>query len=630
MNPSTTTVAQAKTGKLKTFATTAALLAALGLSAGALMMAYMNRPPPVDTTEIKAPDLNSVAGVKPDAAKGDRVVALTSAHQGGNTSVEWLCGKSLAGKHIEDHHGHWNHIGGAVAFNPKENRLLAVEVAFATASFQSDANALTLTVTADQLWFDIKNFPEARFAATEFTQRTPELEKEFAAGQTKPVEGWTHVLRGQFTLNGITAPLALPAKVAFGGESARIESHFAISRAAFKVSKRKNSLAGAAGGLFDVDDAVQMTVKVVAAPDVATLVSELGIQLQTQKGEIADLRELLKKSDDRAAKLDGALDSMKEELKAELKKVQAAASAAPAPKVDPASLPKSFTDELVEAPFERDYEVEKEGKKVKMHQSFRGLKAPFKMILVPGDPAKNIAPYYIGETEVTWDLFKAWSHWEDTTLIDAAAEAAQKLRPSNASSYADTSHGMGYVGTPAMGMSRLNAEKFCEFLSKQTGRTYRLPTEAEWELAHQLGGGDPADKAAKVKAAVCKENAPNDADDDTVEQSEKTFLPRVDKVKTKEPSKLGLHDMLGNVAEWVKTPGAVDGVGKNSFVRGGDFSTAADQLSGALREESNNERNTKESWNATYPNDPNSKWWYKDHFQVGFRLVCEPVNLPKN
>ena len=38
----------------------------------------------------------------------------------------------------------------------------------------------------------------------------------------------------------------------------------------------------------------------------------------------------------------------------------------------------------------------------------------------------------------------------------------------------DTSHGMGYVGTPAMGMSRLNAEKFCEFLSKQTGRTYRL------------------------------------------------------------------------------------------------------------------------------------------------------------
>ena len=30
----------------------------------------------------------------------------------------------------------------------------------------------------------------------------------------------------------------------------------------------------------------------------------------------------------------------------------------------------------------------------------------------------------------------------------------------------------------------------------------------------------------------------------------------------------------------------------------------------------------------TYPNTPKSLWWYRDRFDMGFRLVCDPINVP--
>lgn len=290
---------------------------------------------------------------------------------------------------------------------------------------------------------------------------------------------------------------------------------------------------------------------------------------------------------------------------------------APAPVA--AVLPAFFVDVLVMPAVEREYQlVGATGLLEKKKFLFPGLKAPFKMILVPGDPAKGIAPFYMGETEVGWDLFRPWSHWYDVTVIEAVKEMSKEMRPSNIDHECDTSHNdKRYSGYPALGMTRLNAEKFCEMLSKRTGRKYRLPTEAEWEHAYALGGGDPADKLAY---AVCKENA---------EETPESFEPCPSQLKSKKPNTLGFYDMLGNVAEWVKTPGAADRDGKNTFVRGGDYTTPLKDLTGARREESDNRRNKEGSWNRDYPNAPESKWWYLNHYQIGFRLVCEPVNLPE-
>ncbi len=69
-------------------------------------------------------------------------------------------------------------------------------------------------------------------------------------------------------------------------------------------------------------------------------------------------------------------------------------------------------------------------------------------------------PFYIAETEVTVEQFRAFQAAIGTSLPDSP-----------------------YV----TGISWYDAQAFCEWLSKKDGRTYRLPTEAEWEYAARAG-----------------------------------------------------------------------------------------------------------------------------------------------
>src|SRR4051812_5226742 len=69
-------------------------------------------------------------------------------------------------------------------------------------------------------------------------------------------------------------------------------------------------------------------------------------------------------------------------------------------------------------------------------------------------------PFYMSETEVTVEQFKQFKK-----------------------DYKDKSHFSPYVS----GLSWYDAVAFCEWLSKKEGKTYRLPTEAEWEYACRAG-----------------------------------------------------------------------------------------------------------------------------------------------
>jgi formylglycine-generating enzyme required for sulfatase activity len=84
-----------------------------------------------------------------------------------------------------------------------------------------------------------------------------------------------------------------------------------------------------------------------------------------------------------------------------------------------------------------------------------------------------------------------------------------------------------------------DAQAFCKKLGEGQGKSVRLPTEAEWEYSCRAGTTSTwywgEDNAPMLDHAWVRENA-----------AKKTHP-----VGTKAPNPWGLHDMFGNVSEWV-------------------------------------------------------------------------------
>jgi formylglycine-generating enzyme required for sulfatase activity len=243
----------------------------------------------------------------------------------------------------------------------------------------------------------------------------------------------------------------------------------------------------------------------------------------------------------------------------------------------------------------------------------------------------EIAPFWMGKCEVTWDEFDEYAYSNDIKRkarekVDLtkqpATETAADAVTRSTKPYADMTFGFGSRANPAICMTHHAAMEYTRWLSAKTGKTYRLPTEAEWEYAARAGTSTPysfGDAAEELGEYAWY-----------VENAEKP-MP----VGKKKPNPWGLHDMHGNVSEWcidlykpdayaefakmakpVKEPVVLPTPAEYSYVaRGGSWDDDADRLRSAARISSNRE------WSVQDPQRPQSIWWHTDATRVGFRVV---------
>ena len=159
---------------------------------------------------------------------------------------------------------------------------------------------------------------------------------------------------------------------------------------------------------------------------------------------------------------------------------------------------------------------------------------------IDATPAHKVTiakPFAIGKYEVTVGEWQACVADRQCFATDVSATRR---------------HIESYGGQNAM--SRLtwdDAKQFVAWLSKKSGRNYRLPSEAEWEYAARSGSRDDfpwgtSDRNICQYARVDNGNFMFSnyycGDEDA-----QRFM-----VGTRAPNKAGLFDMIGNVSEWVE------------------------------------------------------------------------------
>jgi eukaryotic-like serine/threonine-protein kinase len=176
---------------------------------------------------------------------------------------------------------------------------------------------------------------------------------------------------------------------------------------------------------------------------------------------------------------------------------------------------------------------------------------------VPRHKIRITKPFYMGKYPVTQE------EWE-------------KVMGNNPSNFKNAG-----MRAPVETVSWNDCQEFIKKLNKKEGKTYKLPTEAEWEYAARNCG------LARFPIVYSYGNDANKLGDYAWyrENSGKTTHP----VGQKKPNPIGLYDMMGNVNEWCEdwydekyyeNSPSIDPLGaekgKSRSLRGGSWNDSAE------------------------------------------------------
>ncbi|MDF1874230.1 formylglycine-generating enzyme family protein [Sulfurimonas sp. SAG-AH-194-I05] len=172
--------------------------------------------------------------------------------------------------------------------------------------------------------------------------------------------------------------------------------------------------------------------------------------------------------------------------------------------------------------------------------------------------------FYMGKYEVTFNEY------------DKFCEATNRTKPKD--------RGWGRGNRPVINVSWNDAKAYTRWLSQKTNKTYRLPTEAEWEYVARAGTGTKYSFGNSIDCSKADYNY------------DKCNSKGTSRIGSFTPNPWGVYDMHGNVWEWCEdwytdsyTNTPRDGNNNNSgsqkykVLRGGSWNVSSYYLRSAIR-----------------------------------------------